>query len=353
MWLVVLLVIFVGSVVWLVWHWPLGPVLTVALVVVAGAAAALISAYYIPDKLDKRLKRALTVGVGFIALIAAVLAIPALQRPQDEPLTASLGFGVGCEKFAVPSGLLPSVPTDAELDAKWVYNHDGATSGSVLSLTVQGKTQDAVILNGLRVVDLKAQDPPSNVADILPCGHVYQEVVPVRYFEVDLSDPLQIRSSPAPDPDPYTGKSSRQQPSLTKFPTPTRRYLYLSPPDRHAFVIGDWHSTGPVAGAPERPSLITASGKSGLTRAPIRSARNTRDKRMERGIHRCRSSQPGAPSTQPHLGGGRVDRQGWQRRASTRSVTTSDRSALVAVSTPGPRPAPPSGRRSSGPGTRP
>jgi hypothetical protein len=253
LWLAVLLIIFGGSVVWLVLDWPLPAVLTVALVVLAGASAALISAYYVPDKLDKRLKRALTVGVGCIALIAAVLAIPALQRPQDEPLTASLGFGAECERFAVPSGLLPSVPTDDGLDAKWVYNHDGATSGSMLSLTVQGKTQDAVILHGLRVVDLKAQDPPSDVADILPCGRVYQQVVPVRYFEVNLSDPPQIRSSPAPEPDPYTGKIE----PATTFP------YQVSNTDPEVFVL---IATGPACFCDWRLALDwTSGGRSGTT----------------------------------------------------------------------------------------
>jgi MFS family permease len=113
-WLGVLVVIFLGSVGFVLWRWPLELGLTVALLVVAGASAAILSAYYLPNHLDERLKRAGTVGAGCIALIAAVLAAGALLNPPKEPLTATLGLGAECKNFAVPTDLLPSIPPNAE-----------------------------------------------------------------------------------------------------------------------------------------------------------------------------------------------------------------------------------------------
>ncbi len=205
-----LVVLFLVSVILIVANWPLrlGP--AVILLVVAGASAAVFSAYYIPNQLDERVKRAVIVGAGCITLITAVLALRAGPEPPDapptDPLTATLGFGSECENFAVPTRLLPSLPPDSELNAQWVYEHNGATSDRVLSLTIQGKTEDAVTLHRLRVVDLGVQDPPSDVAHIFPCGRVRREVVPVRYFEVNFSDPAQVIPRPAPAPDPQTGQ---------------------------------------------------------------------------------------------------------------------------------------------------
>ncbi len=216
-----LVVLFLGSVISIVAIRPLelGPL--VVLLAVAGASAAVFSAYYLPNQLDERVKRAVIVGAGCITLLTAVLALRPGQEPPvlpadpltatpsaepADPLTATLGFGSECENFAVPTPLLASLPPDAELDAQWVYEHNGATSDRVMSLAIQGKTEDAVMLHRLRVVDLRAQDPPTDVADIFPCGRIRREVVPVRYFEVDLRDPAQVVPRPAPAPDPQTGK---------------------------------------------------------------------------------------------------------------------------------------------------
>lgn len=213
-WLSVLVSIFLGSVAFLLWRWPLRLGLTVGLLVLAGTSAALLSAHYLPKKLDERTKRAGTVGVGCVALIVAVLAAGTVREPPMEPLTATLGFGNECETFAVPTELLPSLPRSAELNAQWVYSHNGATSRRLINLVVQGKTQDAVILTGMRVVDLKARKPPSDIAEILPCGRIQQQVVPVRYFDVQLGDPPSIVSKPGYAPDPQTGETE----PATSFP---------------------------------------------------------------------------------------------------------------------------------------
>jgi hypothetical protein len=200
-WCGVLVILFLGSVGWIVLGWPLGLGQTVALVLIAGASASLFSAHYLPDQLDARIKRAATVGAGCIALIAAVLAVPALQGRPRQPLTTTLTVGVPCESFAVPAELLPSVSSRSEIAADWIYDNRGASASTVLNLVVQGTTEEAVILHGLRVIDLAMPDPPSDVVTIRPCERPRLAIVPKRFLELVLTSPPTVIPRPASGPD--------------------------------------------------------------------------------------------------------------------------------------------------------
>jgi hypothetical protein len=207
---VLLVMAFVGSLGWILLKRPPLTVLVI-LIVVAAVTAAAFSAYFVPNKLSERFKRAFTVGAAAVGLITTLVAVPAIQNDSGaqpatkDPLSATLSFGF-CENFTVPTELLPSLPPGADLNAQWVYDHSGATSNNVLSLTVHGTTQDVVTLQRLHVLDLKTQATPSNTAYLYPCGRIRRQVVPVRYFEMNLDDPAQVIARPAPGPNPQTGE---------------------------------------------------------------------------------------------------------------------------------------------------
>src|SRR5829696_9414927 len=76
---VALVLVFLGSVGWILLTWPVPLVLLVALVVVAALSAAVFAAYFVPNKLSERMKRAVTVGVGAVGLVTTLIAVPAAQ----------------------------------------------------------------------------------------------------------------------------------------------------------------------------------------------------------------------------------------------------------------------------------
>ena len=120
---VALVLVFLGSVGWILLTWPVPLVLLVALVVVAALSAAVFAAYFVPNKLSERMKRAVTVGVGAIGLVTTLIAVPAAQdntetsraepssaSPSSSPgqsdqLTTALEVNAACEDFMGPDSL--------------------------------------------------------------------------------------------------------------------------------------------------------------------------------------------------------------------------------------------------------
>jgi hypothetical protein len=80
-----LVLVFLGSLIWLFLGWPLPFRLAVVLIVAAGSAAAVFAAFYIPNHLDERLKRGLAAGAGIITLVATVFAVPGLVQGAANP----------------------------------------------------------------------------------------------------------------------------------------------------------------------------------------------------------------------------------------------------------------------------
>jgi hypothetical protein len=226
----VLILVFVGSLGYVLIEGPALP-LTVMLIVIATATAAVFAAYFVPNKLSPRAKRAFTVGVAAVGVITTLLAprinadnqgdgndasqsptsqspsVTDLPRAAAAPLTAVLSLGGDCENFVMPAEALSAVPTGSDLNAQWIYDHGGATITKELGLAVQGTSDSPVFIEYLRVIHLKAKTPPSKLADLLPCGRPRLHVVPKRYLEIGLSDPPQVVSSPAPEADPQTGET--------------------------------------------------------------------------------------------------------------------------------------------------
>ena len=199
--------------------------LWIALLVVAGCSFFGIIALFITKDLDPRLQRALAGATGLILLIAAVMAVqgtggsatgtggeaapetsapeasatPDLAEPEPsskaDPMTATPFLD--CQDFAIPKSVLSHLPKpmDTGLEADEIYEHGGAAIGPV-AFTFQGKSEAAVLIRQIRVVDLVRNPAPSDVVHVLPCGPQGGGARP-RYFEVNLGDPPKITAKPS------------------------------------------------------------------------------------------------------------------------------------------------------------
>ena len=253
------MLIFFGSIGWIVLGWPLPLRLWIALDLIAGCSFAALIWLFIKQDLPVRGMRALAGGTGLVLLIAAVMAVPALQdaagdtatkgapasQPsgngvpaatpsvsttpvEDDPLTATLDFNDpswGCENYTIPRSFLPSLPKiDTGYAPKWIYEHGGATLGAPL-LIVEGKSQDAVVLKRIRLVDVHRNALPASAIGVLSCGPVGGVLVS-RHLELNMDNPAVVKSRRGEvDPD-----GTRQ--SAYKFP------FKVSNSDPETFALG-------------------------------------------------------------------------------------------------------------------
>ena len=226
-----LVLIFLGSLGYVLISRPQLPV-TVILIVLAGVAAAVFAAYFIPNSLSERAKRSVAVGVATVGLITSLLApvindggdlVPTQQSPspspspfsqesEKEPFAVDLRMkgSYGCESFMIERSALPSVPDGDDLSAEWVYTHGGASLPGIYSLVARGTSEEPVVLDGLRVIDFKATPAPEDVSVLLPCG-AFGGATDIRYFQIVLKE--QPRVIPRDGVDP--GTNERVDPAVT------------------------------------------------------------------------------------------------------------------------------------------
>ncbi len=255
---VALVLAFLGSVGFILLKSPLPLALVVVLIVVAAVSIAVFAAYFVPNKLSPRFKRAFTVGTAAVGLITTLIAVPAIQNgtksagdsPQGDPLTATLNLNnsAGCEDFIVEASLLSSVPDGDDLNAQWVYEHGGATFSIVapMVLTVQGKGEEAVVLTGLRIKELERLPEPTHLADLLPCGAT-GGALEERFFKVDFGDPPKVTAEPG-----YDASTGKVVQAPAKFPFKVSvsdpEVFYLELEERPCFCTWrlalDWVSGG-------------------------------------------------------------------------------------------------------------
>ena len=204
--------------------------LWIALVLAAGFSFFGIIALFVTDDLPRWLTRGLAGGTGLVLLIAAVMAVqgadspstgdggqtapqtsgpgvpgstPGMeeQRPSEpDPLITTADFDLEkCENFTIPESLVSSLPKkDTGFDPKWIYEHGGASIYG-FRLTVEGKTDNAVVLNRFRVIDIKRKAAPADAVHIQPCGPAGGAVI-LRQVDVNLGDPVKVTSVPYEDP---------------------------------------------------------------------------------------------------------------------------------------------------------
>jgi hypothetical protein len=195
------------------------------LVVVLASLLTGLSSVVLPLKLRNRSVPFVVVAPGTAGLLAAVLAIPSggsaatsptspsetpgaaapaspASQVQSDPMTATLDFDDPFhEAFTIPRSLLHSLAIQPDdVTAEWIYQHGGASASNPV-LILQGKTESAVIIKRLRVIDVERSTPPSDAVLIFPDGGG-GGVMAVRYFEIKMSDPPQViprRGSEDPD----------------------------------------------------------------------------------------------------------------------------------------------------------
>jgi hypothetical protein len=240
-------------------------------------------ALFVTKDLSPRLERALAGGTGLILLIATVLAVqgttgstalsnggqaapqvsapgapastppPGESRPSSEPnplITTTDFDGSDCENYTIPESLVPSLPKrNTGFDPQWIYEHGGATEYG-FELTVEGKTDTAIILKRFRVIELKRKPVPHDAVYLMSCGPSGGAVT-VRQFDVNMSDPVTF--TPVPGHDLNTGD---ELPAVD-FP------FKVSNNDPEVFLIGP---TGATCFCEWRLAIDwTSGGRSGTT----------------------------------------------------------------------------------------
>jgi hypothetical protein len=240
---------------------------TVLVVALASLLTGL-SSVVLPLKLRSRSVPFVVVAAGTAGLLAAVLAIPRDSSPESSSPTETTGqaspstspppsegdpftwdldlkFG-GCEGLIVSNSLLESLPERDELTAEWAYKNGGASANNIVTLTVQGNSEDAVVLKGIHIVDLELAPAPSDVSAIVPCagggGHLDR-----RYYELVLDKPPKLTARPGRSEDDeitepvkdFPFKVSRSDPEYFEFD------IAAGPSCLCSWKIGlDWTSRG-------------------------------------------------------------------------------------------------------------
>jgi hypothetical protein len=220
----VLLLAAIGLVLWLFVR-PPDSFAAKASLVIAAAVAFGAGAVCLPLGLRHRLGTFAIVAGTFAGIMAAILAIPggaALPSGSDEsndpasqssppsptspspdesdPFTWSLNFHATayCEGFVVKNSLLKSPPEGDKLNAEWAYENGGATHNDAITLTIQGRSDDAVVIENLYVVDVQMEDVSSDLSVVYPCnpggGPIFS-----RYFEVVLDKRPRLKQYPGTD----------------------------------------------------------------------------------------------------------------------------------------------------------
>jgi hypothetical protein len=253
-----LLLASVGVILWIFLARPDSLAGTVSLVVLVALLLGGISAVLVkvlPPKVRGPLVALVGVAVVSATLIATFLTIPskdsvaapgtsrsetlaAAPSPspspsESDPLTATLKFkiGEGCEGFILEKSVLPSIPRD-DLRAEWVYKHGGTTGSSPVKVIVQGKTDDAVVLEGIRIINFERRPATSEYASVAPCEPMGGGT-DTRWFDITLNDRPKIRPK---NVFPLQVSNSDPEVFIMKF---------YGPPGIYSFRVAlDWTSLG-------------------------------------------------------------------------------------------------------------
>jgi hypothetical protein len=178
-----------------------------------------------PNKRRSRLsKPALWVGsaivAGFLgAAGAAIWAHVQSLAPASDPLVARVDQADACPHVVLTQTqveALPEVREDFTLD--WAYGIDAPefVHGQHLRISVQGTTEDAVVLQALRVIEVTRSDVPAGGLSLRACGGGDMGApVQERYVEVDLTaDPprVVVVAGDAPQPTDFPYAISNAEP---------------------------------------------------------------------------------------------------------------------------------------------
>ncbi len=256
---------------------------SLAINVLLVAVAAILTGFasvVLPTKLRDRSVPFVVIAAGTAGLLATVLAIPSLRSTQQmpsadtssespagttsptpsttasepDPFTWDFNFHADgyCEGFVVKNWLLKSPPKGDKLNAEWAYQNGGATANGVIALTIQGKSDAAVVIENLYVVDVQMEEVSSDFSVVYPCNPGGGPLTS-RYFKVVLDKRPRLKQYPGTDID--------DQPT-----EPIKKFPYKVTKDdveRFNLVLG---SSGPACICSWRLALDwTSGGRSGRT----------------------------------------------------------------------------------------
>jgi hypothetical protein len=162
-----------------------------------------------PEQAPKHryIKRA--VGVLAVALVTLIVtsAYQSVTTRLDPrpPFTAILEPHTegSCESLVLGAPDPSTLPAREKFGPEWAYSHGGGTYDKIYwELTLQGRTDEAVKLWGLDVVDVERAPLPLSPAVVSTCdagGGIFD----VRHFDINFGDP-HPKVVPEPGLDPVT-----------------------------------------------------------------------------------------------------------------------------------------------------
>jgi len=137
------------------------------------------------------------VAAGFLSAVGAGIWAWSSDKVQDRrpPLEATVDSAGQCEAVVVPRGARESLPLGEPPDTAWAYQQGGGSwsEGSV-RVTAQGRSADAVVLEGFVVTVLQRSELPPDPVILSRCdppGRGASGAVSPRYYSLSLtsSDP--------------------------------------------------------------------------------------------------------------------------------------------------------------------
>jgi hypothetical protein len=234
-----LILLAIGCLLWLFLDRPTSLAGTASLVVVTAillGASTYFVLKFLPVKIYGPLAALAGVAVTSGTLIATLLTIPGQPSTnpssstsssttqaqssstspspdESDPFTWDLNFKAAsfCEGFVVRNALLKSLPRGDKLDAEWAYKNGGATANPVGALIIQGKSDDAVVIQNLSIIDVHMEEVPADASEIYPCNPGGDHIAS-RYYEVVLDEQPRLIQRPGIDVDDNTTEPIKEFP---------------------------------------------------------------------------------------------------------------------------------------------
>ena len=132
------------------------------------------------------------IGTGFLSAAGAgIYQWVSTAVPDGPPLAASLSVDYpDCEGLVVDSSL--ALPERDEFTPEWAYEKGGATSSNNgLVLTIQGTSDQAVVLHGFDVLEVEREDLPDDPHLVSMCKP-FGGPLDVRYLALDFAEEAPV-----------------------------------------------------------------------------------------------------------------------------------------------------------------
>jgi hypothetical protein len=153
------------------------------------------------ERVAKGMRKKVIAAFAFILTSIAALVVHDLYDKAKTtvgatpPVSVSFALDDECPhgEWLFPENFDPrTLPGFDRLDSEWAYEHGGYNvESSVLELTLQGGSEQAVILRDMSIDVVERKDPVPGVV-ISKCPIITKDAVDVRRFESDLDNPSPL-----------------------------------------------------------------------------------------------------------------------------------------------------------------